>query len=142
MQGSRTDAAIEDQDYRRQIKGMLALHLPEADVYDPLDGHSDSVDYDDPTGSRVFFEHNRMCGEVDVLLAFAPFASMGTAIEMWEAHRHGRAVIAISPLAHNWTIRFLSHEVYPSVERFGEALADGTLARRLAEILADGQNNG
>ena len=45
----------------------------------------------------MFFRHNRMCREIDVLLAFVPEASMGTAIEMWEAYQHGAAVITISP---------------------------------------------
>ena len=135
MQGSRTDATVEDQDYRRRITQMLAVHLPDADVYDPRASHADSVDYGDEKGRRVFFNHNRLCAQVDVVLAFVPRASMGTAIEMWEAHQHGRAVIAITPLVHNWTIRFLCHQVYPSIEEFERALADGTLARLLAEIL-------
>jgi hypothetical protein len=65
-------------------------------------------------------------------VAFVPEASMGTAIEMWEAHRHGRVVITISPLVHNWAVRFLSHAVYADVEAFAAALADGRV-RRIVE---------
>ena len=37
----------------------------------------------------MFERHNDMCREVDVVIAFVPEASMGTAIEMWEAYQHG-----------------------------------------------------
>ena len=59
-----------------------------------------------------------MCGKVDVVVAYVPQASMGTAIEMWEAHRNNRIVITISPLSHNWAIRFLSNIVYADMEAF------------------------
>ena len=63
-----------------------------------------------------------MCREIDVLLAFVPEASMGTAIEMWEAHQHGAAVITISPLKHNWAVKFLSHALYADLPEFEAAL--------------------
>ncbi len=134
MQGSLTEAAIHDQDYRARIKGLVETHFPGARVYDPLADHSDSIRYDEATGRRVFFDHNAMCRGVDVLLAFLPQASMGTAIEMWEAYRSGVAVIAISPMEHNWVVKFLSHEIYPDVDRFEAALRTGRLAERIAEI--------
>jgi hypothetical protein len=136
MQGSHLGPVIHNQDYRQRIKQLLAAHFPQADVYDPLADHGNSLTYDDRQGREVFFRHNQLSGEVDVLLAFVPEASMGTAIEMWQAYRNGRAVIAISPLVLNWTVRFLSHEVYPTVEDFASAVASGSLGRRLAEILA------
>src|SRR6202167_1355509 len=129
MQGSLREAALHSQDYRGQVARLVAAAFPEAVIYDPLAEHSTSLDYDDTTGREVFFHHNALCREVDVVVAFVPEASMGTAIEMWEAHRHGRVVIAISPLVHNWAIKFLSHAVYPDVEAFEAALRDGTIRR-------------
>ena len=70
MQGSHRAAILHEQDYRARLKQMLASHLPEAEVYDPLEDHGDSINYDDQTGREVFFRHNRMCREVDVVLAF------------------------------------------------------------------------
>ena len=134
MQGSLTDAALHDQSYRERIKELIRTHFPQADVYDPLADHSGSIRYDEATGRRVFFRHNAMCREVDVLLAFLPEASMGTAIEMWEAYQHGAAVIAVSPMEHNWAVKFLSHELYADVHQLEAALASGQLARRIAEI--------
>ncbi|MHC4403030.1 MAG: hypothetical protein ACYTG0_25495 [Planctomycetota bacterium] len=134
MQGSLAEAELHDQDYRERIQGLIEDHFPGADVYDPRANHAESIAYDDETGRRVFFLHNAMCRHVDVLLAFLPEASMGTAIEMWEAYRHGAVVIAISPMAHNWAVKFLSHALYPDFEQFRAALESGAVGRRIAEI--------
>jgi hypothetical protein len=139
MQGSHLGAVLHNQDYRTRLKSLLATHLPAADIYDPLADHGNSLDYDAEQGQSVFFYHNRLCREVDVVIAFVPEASMGTAIEMWEAHQHGRSVVTISPLKHNWAIKFLSHILYGSVEEFETALTSGNLARQLAEIPASPQ---
>jgi len=135
MQGSLTEATVHDQDYRQHIKELLEAHFPDTDVYDPFAGHSESIRYDEATGREVFLRHNKMCREVDVLLAFVPEASMGTAIEMWEAYQHGAAVIAISPLRHNWAVKFLSHALYDGVPEFESALTSGEVRSRVSEVL-------
>ena len=58
-----------------------------------------------------------------------------TAVEMWEAYRNGATVITISPMALNWTVKFLSHELYADVEQFEQDVKNGRLARRIGEIL-------
>jgi hypothetical protein len=136
MQGSHLGSVLHNQDYRGRIKALLARHFPDSEIYDPLADHANSLDYDDQRGRSVFFYHNRLCREVDVVLAFVPEASMGTAIEMWEAYRHARAVIAISPMKHNWAVKFLSHALYADVDEFEAALGDGRLAERLREVFA------
>jgi hypothetical protein len=138
MQGSLVHKALHDQDYRSHLKKLLLEHFPGSDVYDPLTDHKDSINYGPGRGKQVFFEHNRMCGEeIDVLIAFIPEASMGTAVEMWEAYRHGRVVISISPLTHNWAVKFLSHEIYPDLKACEAALASGELARKIEEVLQE-----
>lgn len=134
MQGSHLGATLHNQDYRPRLRQLLETHLPAADIYDPLADHPTSLEYDDGRGRDVFLGHNRMCGEVDVVIAFVPQASMGTAIEIWEAYRHGRVVVSISPLVHNWTIKFLSHLIYRDVEEFERALTGGQLAGELARL--------
>jgi hypothetical protein len=136
MQGSHTAKALHDQDYRHGIKRLLGQYLPDAEVYDPRADHQDSLGYGQARGREVFFRHNELCGEMDVLLAYVPTASMGTAIEMWEAYQHGAAVITISPMKHNWAIKFISHALYADLEQFAAALRDGSLRRRIDEVLA------
>jgi hypothetical protein len=135
MQGSHAAARCHDQDYRRHIARLIERHFRDADVYDPYAEHSASLGYSHETGRDVFFRHNLMCRNVDVLVAFLPEASMGTAIEMWEAHQHGAAVVAISPLRHNWAVKFLSHALYADLPAFEAALQNGDVARRIDEIL-------
>ena len=136
MQGSHTEALLHEQDYRARIKELIARHLPEAEVYDPLADHAKSLEYGERKGRDVFFRHNLMCREVDVLLAFVPSASMGTAIEMWEAYQHGAVVATISPLKLNWAVKFLSHVLYADLDEFSAALEEGSLRKRIEEIRA------
>jgi len=135
MQGSHTEALVHNQDYRGRIMRLLQARFPGAEIYDPRAEHADSINYDEATGREVFFRHNRMCQETDVLLAFLPEASMGTAIEMWEAYTHGAAVITISPLKHNWAVKFLSHALYADVEEFESAVNSGRVAGQIEEVV-------
>ena len=137
MQGSHLGAVLHNQNYRAELKQLLREHLPQAEIYDPLSDHADSLDYDAERGREVFLKHNRMCREVDVLIAFVPEASMGTAIEMWEAHSAGRVVLTISPLSHNWAVRFLSDVIYPDFESFAAQLASGQVAREVVDLLRE-----
>ncbi len=135
MQGSHLGAVLHSQNYRERLKSLLAEHFPGAEVYDPLADHGQSLDYTDATARDVFYFHNRMCREVDVVIAFVPEASMGTAIEMWEAHEHGRAVVlAISPLVHNWAIKFCSHAVFGDLEAFEAGVRSGRISAEIARI--------
>jgi hypothetical protein len=136
MQGSHREPILHGQDYRARIKRLLAEHMPGVELYDPLADHGESISYDDRTGREVFYRHNRMCREVDAVLAFVPQASMGTAIEMWEAYQSGRAVLTISPLEHNWAVKFCSHEIYSDLAAFETALAAGQVRQRIQEVIA------
>jgi hypothetical protein len=132
MQGSHLGEVLHHQGYREQLQQLLVEHFPDAEIYDPLTDHGNSLDYDERQGRQVFLRHNQMCGEVDVVLAFIPEASMGTAIEMWQAYRHGKIVLTVSPLVHNWVVRFCSHEVFPDLESLALALRAGELQRRMS----------
>ena len=70
-------------------------------------------------------------GRADALVAFVPEASMGTAIEIWEAYRHQRPIFIISPLRENWVIRFLSTRVFETHEEFIGFVASGEFQRAI-----------
>jgi hypothetical protein len=137
MQGSHLASVLHNQSYRARLRELLAQQFPDAELYDPLADHGESLAYDDATGRRVFLHHNAMCREVDAVIAFVPEASMGTAIEMWEAFQCGRAVVTISPLVHNWAVRFLSHAVYSTQESFEAALRSGEVERLIRRVAAE-----
>lgn len=131
MQGSHLGTVLHNQNYRERVKELLYKHFPGCDVYDPLADHGQSLDYDDVKAREVFLEHNRMCASADVVVAFVPEATMGTAIEMWEAHKNGRVVITISPLLHNWVVKYCSCEVYADLDIFQTALETGQVAKSI-----------
>ncbi len=129
IQGSLIEPAIHDQDYRRRIKDLLADCLPDAEVYCPVTAHPQSLSYDDARGREVFLGHIRMARDSDLVVAYLPSASMGTAIELWEAHRAGAATAAITPLTLNWAVRFLCDLVVGDLDEFAAACRDGRVAR-------------
>lgn len=136
MQGSQSDATLHDQDYRGLLAAILREAWPGCEIYDPWNDPDNTFEFDESQSREIFLQHNRRCREADAVIAYLPHASMGTAIEMWEAFRHGRAVLVISPLARNWTVRLCSHAVYPSLKAFAQALANGDAARTIERVLA------
>jgi len=132
IQGSMQGPAIHSQDYRTHIKEVLLRHVPDAEVYCPIEHHPNSLDYEDAHARDVFLKHTAMAGDADVLVAFLPEASMGTAVEMWEAHHRERIVLTVTPMAANWTVKFLSTRVFPDLEAFERFVIDGELARLIA----------
>ena len=118
MQGSRMDRYIDDQDYRRIIADALADHRIDVEVLDPNELHPNGVDYDDATAKATLLEMANLASEADLLVAYVPKASMGTALEMWKAFEANVPVITISPMAANWVIRHLSSVVLPDLEAF------------------------
>lgn len=138
MQGSRIEKTLHGQNYREKIAEILRGIFPDADIYDPRASHKNSPDYSSETGRETFLRHNRRCAEaVDLLVAYVPEASMGTAIEMWEAWKNGATVITISPMSRNWAVKFLSHKIYPDLDAFETAAAAGEFTELAAANRSD-----
>lgn len=127
MQGSRRDRSIDDQDYRRRITELIREVCPGVEVMDPNELHPNGVDYDDARAKETLLSLFDLAGQADVLIAFAPQASMGTAIEMWQAYQAGAPVVTVSPMESNWVIRHLSSVVLPDLDAFRQWLAEGGL---------------
>lgn len=132
IQGSLTEPDIHDQSWRDGVKAILRKHLADAEVYCHYTEHSASITYDLPEIRRTFAEGNRRAGHCDLLIAFLPEASMGTAIEMHEAYARGAAIVTITPLAANWVVRAYSDRVVPDMVAFEMLAATGELARLVA----------
>jgi len=127
MQGSRNDREIDAQDYRREIARIVHRHIPGVEVLDPLEMHPDSVNYGPERAKQTLLEMIALAGQVDVLVAYVPSASMGTAIEMWSAYQSGARIYTISPLVHNWVVCSLSERIFPDIAAFAAFVADGGL---------------
>jgi len=128
MQGSRQDRFIEDQAYRQAIAAAVRSYDPAAEIVDPNELHPHAVDYEDEQARATLLELIDMASRADLVVAYAPRASMGTAIEMWEAFRARVPVVTISPMGANWVIRFLSDALLPDLPAFREWVAGGGLS--------------
>lgn len=137
IQGSRTDISIHDQGYREAIGAIIRSRFPEAEIVDPLELHPDAgMNYGPEKARQTLLEMAQEAAKADVLIAYVPEASMGTAVEMWQAYQHGKPVLTISPLAENWVVKFLSARVFPSLGAFESFVAGGELDRLLQEVKA------
>ncbi|HHS98243.1 MAG TPA: hypothetical protein ENK08_10190 [Chloroflexi bacterium] len=130
MQGTRRGAAIVPQTYREEIAQILRRFIPGVEIWDPNQIHPDGVNYDRERAKRTLLEMAELAAAADCLVAYVPEASMGTAIEMWQAYRAGVPVYTISPLTENWVIFTLSTEIFPDIPSFAKFVASGGLAKR------------
>lgn len=131
IQGSIAHKGIHNQDYRDRLKTLLRRHFSEGNVYCPFDNHPDSVNYGPKKGENTFFDLMRRASDADVLIAYLPEASMGTAIEMWEAYRKKKVIIAITPLKKNWVVKYLSTAVFNDVSEFETFVESGELEKMI-----------
>ena len=129
MQGSRTDKGIDDQDYRRELAQILQNHIDRVEIIDPITLHPESVDYSPEQAKQTLLELLALAGQVDVLIAFVPTASMGTALEMWHAYQGNARVYTISPLTSNWVVQSFSERIFSDVAAFTTFVADGGLVQ-------------
>jgi hypothetical protein len=118
MQGSRLDKDVEDQGYRERITSAIRARVPDADILDPWALHPDSPTYDFEHGKQIYLSLNDAAAQAEVLVAYVPQASMGTAIEMWQAFQAGARIYTISPLTENWVVKFLSDRVFATLDEF------------------------
>jgi len=127
MQANRSDKFIESQDYRARITEALHAHVPDVQITDPFAANPNSVHYDDDTARYTFLTNTKRAADVDVLLAYVPLPSMGTAMEMWEASQSGAYVVAVTPYIHNWAMKFTSDEILPDLESLITAIENGRI---------------
>ena len=127
IQGSRRGKNIHTQDYRSALKSLLARYAADAEVMCPIDLHPNSVEYDDAMARQTFEDMVHLACAADVVVAYLPEASMGTAVEIWQAHQNGVPVLTISHLAENWVIMLASKRVFPTIDAFESYLAAGGL---------------
>jgi hypothetical protein len=123
MQASIHGKGIVDQGYRQQISQAIRARWPEVEVVDPFSLHPNSVDYDDASARATLFAMVDLAAASDLVVAYVPAASMGTALEMYAAYQRGVPVVTVSPLATNWVVIALSARVYSDLAAFLAAIA-------------------
>ena len=127
MQGSRAGKGIQEQDYRDQIRQAVRILHPSVEITDPFQLFPDSVDYDDEKAKEVLFSMAKKASGADLVIAYLPNASLGTALEMIRAYDSGKPIFTISPMAKNWFIISLSTRIFPTLEEFCDWVSENEL---------------
>ncbi len=133
MQGERRDDQIDSQNYRLLITEALKQHVPDVQITDPWAMNPNSVNYTEEQARHTFLTLTEKAAEVDLLIAYLPQASMGTAMEMWQAYQAGVPIIAVTPLRHHWAVRFTAAEIVPDLDSLIEMLGNGRLTQILSQ---------
>jgi hypothetical protein len=131
MQGSKREMAVHGQDYRDEIAAVVRRHHPEIEIVDPAKIHPNSVDYTRERAVATFLDSLDRAAAADLLVAYLPEASMGTALEIWRAHQAGKPVFVISPMASNWMLWATATRIFPDIDAFAAFLASGHLVSYL-----------
>jgi hypothetical protein len=116
MQGSIKGAGIQSQDYRQRITEILNRSQPAIEVIDPILLFPGSVTYSEEKAKEVLFELVDTAASADMIVAYLPEASMGSAMEMLRAFDKGKPILTISPMNKNWFILAVSDLIFPSFE--------------------------
>lgn len=133
MQAERLDDQIVDQNYRQRITQSLTAAMPDVEITDPFALNPYSVDYNDDRARHTFLSMTRKASEADLLIAYLPKVSMGTAMEMWEAFQAGVYIVAVTPHIHHWAIRFTTNEILPDLDSLDELIGNGRLHQIMRE---------
>ena len=124
MQASYQRKGIMDQQYRTEIREALLARWPWLEVVDPFELHPDSVTYQDAEAKDTLFRMIELASSSDVVIAYAPVASMGTAVEMYAAYLRDVPILTISPMTDNWVVRTLSRRVFSDIASFVAFIAE------------------
>jgi len=127
IQGSKQGQNIHSQNYREQVKSLIGRRYPDIQIFDPVEKHQDSVEYTDEQAHATFFEHLKIIDTCDLMIAYLPSASMGTAIEMNRAYANNIPIISISPMTTNWVIRLLAENNFETVEAFEKFISENDI---------------
>lgn len=131
MQGSKKGEGIQAQDYRQRIRNAVTANHPEVKFVDPFNLFPDSVSYDDQRAKEVLFAMAEEAGSADLLIAYLPEASMGTALEMIRAYDNGKPILSITPMEKNWVINSISTKIFPSLDKFYNWVSKNDLSQLL-----------
>jgi hypothetical protein len=134
MQGSLPEMEIHGQSYRARIADLVRRHYPGVEIVDPFALHPTSVAYDRAQAVETFLAMLDEAAEADVLIAYLPEASLGTAAEIWRAYTAGKPVYALSPMVHNWMLWATATRILEDWDAFEAFVAEGGLAPHLHQI--------
>jgi len=132
MQGSIKGKGIQDQGYRQMIRDAIKILHPQVVIYDPFSVFPDSVEFDNQRAKQTLFSLAEEAASADILIAYLPEASMGTALEMMRSYDQGKTIISITPLEKNWFILAVSSKIFTSLDEFCAWVQQTNLSKLIA----------
>jgi hypothetical protein len=133
IQGSLKDESIHTQDYRELITQCVKEKNSDYVIIDPHIQHPERFEFNLDQQKDMFIRYAKKAGEVDLLIAYLPEASMGTAIEIWEAYCNGVPILTVTPLNHNWVAQTLSTRVFDSLDHLLKFILEADLESFIGE---------
>ena len=133
MQGSIQGTGIQKQDYRRILTDIIKDNHPGVEIVDPIKLFPDSVTFDNEKAKAVLNELVDIAANADLVVAYLPEASMGTAMEMLRAHDKGKPIVTITTMQKNWFILAMSNVIVPSIEAFEDWVSKTNLEKWVSE---------
>ena len=92
---------------------------------------------DERKARRTFLDMTALAGTADLLIAYLPTVSMGTAMEMWQAYQSDTYIVAVTPHVHHWAIRFTADEILPDLDTLLARIENGTFSAVLQKKQVD-----
>jgi hypothetical protein len=124
MKGGIINEGLSDQSYRHKLHSLIKNIYPNAEIIGHNELYPEGVERFE---QEAFFELIKQASECDVIIAFLPMASMGTAIEIWEAYKKQKIILTVSPLNRNWSVKFLSSHIFSNMQSLESFLQKGYL---------------
>ena len=136
LRGSRENE-FYPQCYRKRIVDIIQKSWESAVVHCPnIKGAvSDTETLKDT--AKEFEQQLSMLKKSNIVVAYIPEASMGCAIEVYNASMRGKYVVTITPMKSNRMIRMFSHEIYDSVDSFEQACLVGKFKKDFARFIIE-----
>jgi len=142
MQGSHQANIMADQGYREAIADALRRRWADVEVVDPLLLHPEGLVYGDESARQALLDMMALAPQCDLVVAYLPTASMGTALEIYSAYLASVPVVAVSPMQHNWVLRAFARRIYPDLPAFRAAVERAETPMDLAGDHVDGERGG
>lgn len=112
MQGSKKDTSITEQDYRQILREIILKTYPSSEIICPRDLFQNVSPNDTETIKLIIPKCVEVSRNCDIVIAYLPEASMGSAVELWEAHKNSKTVLVITTMRHNAMILSIADKIF------------------------------
>ena len=136
VHGSREND-VYPQCYRKRLVDVIEKSWETAIVSCPSIANSKTSTESLTDTMKAFELQLSSLKKSDIVVAYIPEASMGAAIEIYNASLRGKYVVTITPLQSSRIIKIFSHDIYDSVDSFEQACEIGKFKKDFARFIIE-----